>query len=114
MATTGLGQIAADLGARSEAFRHLRLALGRAHEIGETLLLLDILLEIACLLADSDAARSACILAFLVDHPQVPDQRRARAAAVVEALPVANPHQGTTFRQHTPGLSEVMALAMAG
>lgn len=113
-----LGQIAADLGEREAALRRLRLALSLAHEIGETLLLLDILLEIACLLAapapPRDAERAATILAFLLAHPQLPDRRRVRAATTQAVLPpnVVETLRATS-RQHGNTLSEVMALAMA-
>lgn len=113
-----LGQIAADLGEREAALRQLRLALGLAHEIGETLLLLDVLLELACLLAapasPRNAERAATILAFLLAHPQLPDQRRMRAVTTQAVLPpsVVETLRATT-RQHGNTLSEVMALAMA-
>ncbi len=77
-----LGQIAAGLGERDEALRLLRTALEQAHEIRETLLTLDILLELACLLGETgDPSQARQILRFLLAHPQLPAQRRSRAEA---------------------------------
>lgn len=82
----GLGQLALKLGASEQVLTHLRQALTLANEIQETLLVLDILLEIACVLADSDSLHAGQVLTFLAKHPQLPDQRRARAADVLQRL----------------------------
>ncbi len=84
----GLGQIMLKLGSGEQAMAHLRQALTLAHEIQETLLVQNILLEIACLLADSDAVHAGQVLTFLVNHSQLSDQRRAHAAAALQRLPV--------------------------
>lgn len=76
----GLGQIALELGAVEQALAHLRLALGLANEIHETLLVLDILLEIANLLTVTNALLAGNVLTFLLNHPQLPEKRRSRAS----------------------------------
>ncbi|MEZ4714037.1 MAG: BTAD domain-containing putative transcriptional regulator [Caldilineaceae bacterium] len=86
-----LGQIAADMGERGAALDELRLALQQAAEIQETLLLFDILLEIASLLVDAEADRAAQILTFLWSHPQLSDQRRARVEALQTSLTASRP-----------------------
>lgn len=103
-----LGQIAAGLGERDEALRQLRPALGLADEIGETLMIGDILLEIAYLLAEKDAARSGQILACLMAHPQLPEQRRARAASALARL------SADASAQTAPTLSWAEILSLAG
>jgi tetratricopeptide (TPR) repeat protein len=104
-----LGQIAAGLGDRASALRQLRLALVLADEIGETLTILDILLEIACLLADEDIDRSGQILALLINHPQLPDQRRARATSALARLAADAP----VHTAPTPAWAEILSLAGA-
>ncbi len=105
-----LGQIAASLGERDGALRQLRLALGLAHEIGETLTVLDILLEIVCLpapqvgLADEDAKRSGQILAFLLGHPQLTEQRRERARDELGRLA---PHLSSDRQVEGAGLAPI-------
>jgi tetratricopeptide (TPR) repeat protein len=103
-----LGQIAAGLGEEEEALRQLRLALEQAHEIRESLMTLDILLEIACLLTEmGDAARAREILRFLLAHPQLTGQRHARASSALARLP-ADPVPVT---HAAPSLAQIVALA---
>lgn len=102
----GLGQIAGKQGESAKAMAHLRLALEQANEIHETLLVLDILLEIAYLLVDTDAPRAGQVLTFLLDHPQLPDQRRTRAASLLAGLNGAGLTADATL-----SLPEVVALA---
>ncbi len=82
-----LGQIASGLGERDEALRLLHIALEQAHAIHETQTTLDILLEIACLLIEAGETMQAQeILYFLLSHPQLPEQRRARGRAALARL----------------------------
>lgn len=87
--TYGLGQIALDLGAVEQALTHLRLALALANEINETLLVLDILLEIANLLTATNVQLASNVLTFLSDHPQLPEKRRCRASEARQRLEAA-------------------------
>ena len=74
-----LGQIAAGLGEREDALHEFRLALVQAHEIKQTPLTLDILIEIASLLAEQgEDERSRHILHFLHNQPQLIDPGRSR------------------------------------
>jgi DNA-binding SARP family transcriptional activator/predicted ATPase len=82
-----LGQIAAGLDEREEALRELRAALEQAYEIGEILMVLDVLLEIACLPTEVIDARLANdILRVLLDEPRLTEQRRDRARTVLARL----------------------------
>jgi predicted ATPase len=103
----GLGQIAAKRGETAKSMDHLRLALEQANEIHESLLVLDILLAIACLLADTDGTRAGKILTFLLNHPQLPEQRCSRAASVLARLTGV----GQLTAGATLSLAEVVALA---
>jgi DNA-binding SARP family transcriptional activator/tetratricopeptide (TPR) repeat protein len=102
-----LGQIAASSGEWDKALRQLRLALGQAHEIQETLTVLDILLEIACLLIErGDAAQAGMLLVFLLDQPQLPGQRRQRARNALARLGAS----AAAPIIPTPSLAEILSL----
>lgn len=101
----GLGQLTLKAGDVTQALAHLRLALALANEIHETPLVLALLLEIASLLVATDGARAGKIVTFLLNHPQLPEQRRSRAAGLLAMLPAVD--SGATSLI----LPEVIALA---
>lgn len=107
-----LGQIAAGLGERDEALRQLRLALQQSDEIQETPLILDILLEIGCLLMSQDAQRASLILAYLLDQPIVPDQGRARARATLAQVSAQT--RASAAAPLAASLEAIVALASTG
>lgn len=104
-----LGQIAAGLAERAEALKQLRQGLELACEIQDTPITLDTLLEIGCLLLETNGARSAAILRFLLAHPQFPERNRQRAASALAVVSTGPTGAGGPAQS----LIEVAALASA-
>ncbi|MEZ4662705.1 MAG: BTAD domain-containing putative transcriptional regulator [Caldilineaceae bacterium] len=107
----GLGQIALNRGAVEQALLHLRQALALAHEIQETILVLDILLEIACLPAAGDPSCAGNVLRFLSNHPQLPEQRRRRAADALERLQAAGYIPVAKFESVSDAVAQILRRA---
>lgn len=109
-----LGQVTIDTGNVNEALAELRQALNLANEIQEVPLVLDVLLEIGCLLAThGEPQRAIDILVFLLQQPQLLRPRRQRVSDTLDRLNVRADGKQAAGRGRGSSLDQIVVLAGA-
>ncbi|MGE5675717.1 MAG: diguanylate cyclase [Mycobacterium leprae] len=114
---TNLGEIACKLGENQQAWRYLKEGLKGAMELKSEFGALDILVVLATLIAAEGHSELAMgILAFVLNHPAVEDEYKAKAEALFADLAAELPSEESTVareRARTMRLEEVAAELLA-